>query len=75
MYNLSNVESHSVFTTSVMPISTYSQNAYPFDRPVALSLTKLKALRSPNDANNSLTCRRRENNLEVNINKKEKEMH
>ena len=36
--------------------STYSQKAYPFDRPVALSFTKLKALSSPNDASSSLTC-------------------
>lgn len=36
-------------------ISTYSQKAYPFDKPVALSLTKLKALRGPNDVSNSFT--------------------
>ena len=40
---------------SVMETSTYSQKAYPFDRPVAESFTKLKALSWPNDVRSSLT--------------------
>ena len=45
-----------VRTWSVMFGSTYSQKAYPLERPVAESLTRLKALRGPNDVSNSFTC-------------------
>ena len=44
-------------TTSVRLRSTYSQNAYPFDRPVALSFTRLKARNSPNELKSSFTCK------------------
>ena len=44
-------------TWSVMFGSTYSQKAYPFDSPVALSLTRLNAFNGPNDVNSSLTCK------------------
>lgn len=43
-------------TWSVALISTYSQKAYPLDSDVALSFTRLKALRGPNDVRSSLTC-------------------
>ncbi len=44
-----------IHTWSVIFGSTYSQNAYPFDNPVALSLTKLNALSGPNEVSSSLT--------------------
>lgn len=47
--------SNNLLTWSVAPISTYSQNAYPFDSDVALSLTRLKALSGPKDVKSSLT--------------------
>lgn len=42
-------------TWSLRFTSTYSQKAYPLDKPVALSFTRLKAFRGPNDVNNSFT--------------------
>lgn len=38
-----------------MVMSMYSANAYPLLRPVAESLTRLKALNCPNDMSNSFT--------------------
>lgn len=43
------------FTWSFKLTSTYSQKAYPLDSPVALSFTRLKAFRGPNDVNSSFT--------------------
>lgn len=42
-------------TWSLRLTSTYSQNAYPLDKPVALSFTRLKAFNGPNDVSSSFT--------------------
>ncbi len=44
-----------IITWSVIKISEYSQNAYPLLKPVAVSLTRLKARNGPNAINSSLT--------------------
>lgn len=44
-----------MLTWSLRFTSTYSQKAYPLDRPVALSFTRLKAFRGPNDVSSSFT--------------------
>lgn len=41
---------------SVIETSTYSQNAYPLDKPVAESFTRLNALNCPKLINSSFTC-------------------
>ena len=38
--------------------STYSQNAYPLESPVALSFTKLKAFNGPKDVKSSFTLKK-----------------
>lgn len=42
-------------TWSLRLTSTYSQKAYPLDKPVALSFTRLKAFKGPNDVSSSFT--------------------
>lgn len=57
-------------TTSVISWLTYSKKQYPFENVVPLSLTRLKARKSPNDESNSFTC---EKNCRHTINDYERE--